>query len=145
MGYPCSVTCGGGITMRERQCIGGINMGIPTNEIKRCNTLGCPGYITIHGYWGSWGGYSFCPAGSFVYGYRLRVQRHLGFLDSVAVADDTALNDIELYCRKPNSGTVTKIIKSSSAPWGTWSEAHYCSGTNNPVVGMQGRMHGSGD
>jgi len=92
------------------------------------------GDIKITGYWGSWGGYSFCPPGSFVYGYRLRVKAPGG--------DDTALNDIELYCRRPNSAAITKKIKSSSAPWGTWRGPTYCNGLDNPVVAMAGRMQG---
>ena len=56
--------------------------------------------------------------------------------------DDTALNDIELYCRRPNSAAITKKIKSSSAPWGTWSGAIYCPELDNPVVGMAGKMEG---
>merc|ERR1712002_458421 len=92
------------------------------------------GDIKITGYWGSWGGYSFCPPGSFVYGYRLRVKAPGG--------DDTALNDIELYCRRPNSAAITKKIKSSSAPWGTWSGAVYCPELDNPVVAMAGKMEG---
>merc|ERR1712002_746372 len=92
------------------------------------------GDIKITGYWGSWGEYSFCPPGSFVYGYRLRVKAPGG--------DDTALNDIELYCRRPNSAAITKKIKSSSAPWGTWSGAVYCPELDNPVVGMAGKMEG---
>merc|ERR1712243_427419 len=92
------------------------------------------GDIKITGYWGSWGGYSFCPPGSFVYGYRLRVK--------APGVDNTALNDIELYCRRPNSEAITKKIKSSSAPWGTWSGAIYCPELDNPVVGMAGKMEG---
>merc|ERR1712002_1150373 len=92
------------------------------------------GDIKITGYWGSWGGYSFCPPGSFVYGYRLRVK--------APGVDNTALNDIELYCRRPNSEAITKKIKSSSAPWGTWSGAIYCPELDNPVVGMAGKMDG---
>jgi len=98
------------------------------------------GDIKITGYWGSWGEYSFCPPGSFVYGYRLRVKAPGG--------DDTALNDIELYCRRPNSAAITKKIKSSSAPWGRWYGPAYCNGLDNPVVGMAGRMErkqGKGD
>merc|ERR1719167_1267246 len=86
------------------------------------------GDIKITGYWGSWGEYSFCPPGSFVYGYRLRIQ--------APTSDDTALNDIELYCRRPNSAAITKKIKSSSAPWGRWYGPAYCNGLDNPVVGM---------
>merc|ERR1719414_1667405 len=97
-------------------------------------TTGTTGDIKITGYWGSWGGYSFCPPGSFVYGYRLRVK--------APGVDNTALNDIELYCRRPNSEAITKKIKSSSAPWGTWSGAIYCPELDNPVVGMAGKMDG---
>merc|ERR1712002_1428964 len=105
----------------------------PTNPTPTPTTP-TTGDIKITGYWGSWGEYSFCPPGSFVYGYRLRVK--------APGVDNTALNDIELYCRRPNSAAITKKIKSSSAPWGTWSGAIYCPELDNPVVGMAGKMDG---
>ncbi|CAL8121814.1 unnamed protein product [Orchesella dallaii] len=46
--------------------------------------------------WGDWGEVEKCPVGSFVFGYKLKVQPGGGVLN-----DDTALNGIELLCITP--------------------------------------------
>lgn len=97
--------------------------------------------ISFSGIWGPWGKEANCPSGTFVYGYRLRIQdRHGG--------DETALNDIELYCRRPNSYTVIQKIWSSYQSWGGWTSDRFCSGSNNPVAGFYVRNEpnqGGGD
>eukprot|EP00091_Calanus_sinicus_P008241 TRINITY_DN20059_c0_g1_i1.p1 TRINITY_DN20059_c0_g1~~TRINITY_DN20059_c0_g1_i1.p1 ORF type:complete len:101 (+),score=8.94 TRINITY_DN20059_c0_g1_i1:128-430(+) len=76
------------------------------------------------GKWGSFGTRAtFCPDGSFVYGYRVRSEAPQGS------GDDTALNDIELYCKRPNSNEVTRKIWSAYTYSGSWSPDKYCSGT----------------
>lgn len=80
------------------------------------------------GFWGEWGQQANCPSGQFVYGYRLRSQAPQGF-----AVDDTALNDIELYCAAPNS-TTYKRIWSAYMTWGSFSDPVYCTGGDNPVV-----------
>ncbi|EDM78031.1 VOMI family protein [Plesiocystis pacifica SIR-1] len=86
------------------------------------------------GFWGEWGQQANCPSGQFVYGYRLRSESYQG-LDG----DDTALNDIELYCAAPNS-TTYKRIWSAYMTWGTFSDPVYCTGGNNPVVAFDIRI-----
>ena len=49
--------------------------------------------------------------------------------------DNSALNDIELFCRKPG-GSSTWTIKSHYMIWGNWGSDTYCRGANNPVVGF---------
>ena len=86
--------------------------------------------IRWEGRWGSFGELAECPTGSFAYGYRLRSEPAQGS------GDDTALNDIELYCRRPHSYEVTGKIYGDYRTWGNWSSDKYCSGTNNPIVGF---------
>lgn len=47
----CPVTCGGGLAVRVRQCIGPFNGGAPcngtANDTMVCNTQPCPGTATV--------------------------------------------------------------------------------------------------
>eukprot|EP00091_Calanus_sinicus_P023390 TRINITY_DN786_c0_g1_i5.p1 TRINITY_DN786_c0_g1~~TRINITY_DN786_c0_g1_i5.p1 ORF type:complete len:200 (-),score=37.29 TRINITY_DN786_c0_g1_i5:471-1070(-) len=95
---------------------------------------------------GKWGSFppraTFCPDGSFVFGYRVRSEAPQGN------GDDTALNDIELYCRRPNSNAPKGKIWSAHRTLGSWSPDKYCIGTDNPVIGFdvqEERVQGSED
>jgi len=100
--------------------------------------------LTWTGKLGDWASEpTFCPSGSFVYGYRTRTEPSQG-IDG----DTTALNDIELFCRKPGSSALTKMIKSSHMNLGDWSNDTFCSSeglgrgissTNIPIVGFKVR------
>ncbi|WP_157798244.1 hypothetical protein [Aeromonas cavernicola] len=96
---------------------------------------------SIDGFWGEWGNIAKCPAEQYVKGYRLRSEPKQG--DD----DDTALNDIELYCSPLNSSGNAKIY-SAFASWGTYSADTFCSGNNNPVIGFDIKIEpkqGDGD
>lgn len=75
---------------------------------------------------------TFCPDGMFVYGYRLRSQPKKGFW-----GDDTALNDIELYCKHYQKWPEGMKIWSSFTSSGEWSGDQMCSGRSDPVVGFR--------
>jgi len=90
--------------------------------------------LTYTGKLGDWASEpTFCPSGSFVYGFRVRTD------SSQDDGDYTALNDIELFCRKPGSLSVTKMIKSSHMNLGDWGNETFCPSTNNPIVGFKVR------
>lgn len=96
---------------------------------------------SIDGFWGEWGNIVKCPADQYVKGYRLRSEPKQG--DD----DDTALNDIELYCSPLNISGNAKIYSAFSS-WGTFSADEFCSGNNNPVVGFDIKIEpkqGDGD
>jgi len=62
--------------------------------------------LTWTGKWGNWASEpTFCPAGSFVYGFRILIESIQG------QGDDTALNDIQLFCRQPGSSTSTDDLE----------------------------------
>jgi len=95
--------------------------------------------IQWKGLWGSFPSQKyigFCPIAQFVYGYRLRSESYQGR------GDDTAINNIELYCSEPNSNYVTRTISSDYRSWGSWSSAVFCPGLDNPVVGFDVREEG---
>ena len=94
-----------------------------------------PASIQWKGQWGSWDSPKYCPAGYFVYGYNLRSENAQGG------GDDTALNSIALYCRRPNSNTDFQII-SHYGFWGDWGRKAYCSGGDNPVIGFDVKEEG---
>lgn len=82
------------------------------------------------GYWGSWGPISKCPAGKFVWGFRLKSEPSVD-------GDDTALNAVEMYC----SGDATSPIKSKEGPWGKEIRGPvFCSSSDGPVTGFQIRI-----
>lgn len=69
--------------------------------------------------WGSWGEPEFCKRGTFVIGFKTKVdQTESGFL-----RDATALNAIELICSNPKK----KRLRSKQGPWGEWGNETYCS------------------
>ena len=103
-------------------------------------SAGASGNNNSDGFWGRWGDFSSCPPGQFVYGYHQRSEPSQGS------GDDTALNDIELYCASPNSSSYSKIW-SAYTERGSFGDDAFCSGGNNPVVGfdVQVQSPGSGD
>ncbi|MGV5526445.1 hypothetical protein [Pseudomonas sp. XP1] len=82
------------------------------------------------GYWGSWGGIAKCPAGNFVWGFRLKSEPSVD-------GDDTALNAVEMYC----SRDTLLPIRSKEGPWGKEiKDPIFCSATDGPVTGFQIRI-----
>lgn len=120
----------------------GDNKTEPEQETGLRNRAISSATIQWKGRWGSFPSspnfrYDICPDNSFVYGYRLRSESSQG------QGDDTAINDIELYCRRPNSNTVTRKIWSDYRTLGSWSSDAFCQGNDNPVVGFDVREEGS--
>jgi len=70
--------------------------------------------------WGVWTEVAKCPKGSFVSGYKQRVERSLG-----NKGDDTSLNAIALYCSSLVD-TKASWIKPDEGKWGEWSSPVYC-------------------
>ena len=85
---------------------------------------------------GTWGSFAssptFCPTGSFAFGYQIKIDK---IQDS---GDSTVLKDIELFCRRPNSNEVNERLDVTMK----WSSQSYCSGTNNPIVGFDVMAYG---
>ncbi|XP_013403157.1 vitelline membrane outer layer protein 1-like [Lingula anatina] len=78
----------------------------------------CEHHATIiphSGIWGSWGMAKYCPIGSHVVGFRLKVEGNQGR------GDDTAANDLELKC---SNGKV--ISSSNGGSWGSWGMWRQC-------------------
>lgn len=90
--------------------------------------------ITPHsGYWGGWKQSVYCEPGTFVSGYKMRVEGSQGG------GDDTALNAVQLHCRSP-SWTDTEWISSHDGVWGGWYSSRQC---NSFVNGARMRVEGS--
>lgn len=89
------------------------------------------------GYWGGWGPLATCPAGKYVWGFRLKSELPGG--------DDTALNAIEMYCSTDGS----LPIKSKEGPWGKEVKGPvFCSQSDGPVTGFKIKIEkpvGDGD
>nr|UST29508.1 vitelline membrane outer layer like protein 1 precursor [Haliclona caerulea] len=76
--------------------------------------------------WGSWGFDEWCAAGSYAYGFRLKVEGKQGGSNIWGRGgDDTALNGIELLCRT-YCGSHTNKVTSSVGPWGSWRSTKIC-------------------
>ncbi|XP_037048432.1 uncharacterized protein LOC119082876 [Bradysia coprophila] len=69
--------------------------------------------------WGDWGGADFCPEGSYVTGFDLKVEGNQGG------DDDTALNSVKLICTSLK-GIFQKDIVSSEGGWGEYRGRKYC-------------------
>jgi len=72
------------------------------------------------GPWGGWSRAIYCPAGSYVGGYSMRVEPSQGG------GDDTALNAVALYCYN-RAGTMVERIVPDQGIWGSWREGANCS------------------
>lgn len=93
--------------------------------------------------WGRWGSWYNCPPNQFVVGFQLKVEARQG---DGRNDDDTALNNIRLYCAHPDSPYSTTVIADSSQGWGSYRAVNRCS--NGVAVGFQLRSErslGSGD
>jgi len=70
--------------------------------------------------WGAWGNSQFCPEGSWVGGFQLKVEDNCG-----ALCDDTALNGVKLYCTNTN-GEGKAELTSYIGGFGHWAKNHFC-------------------
>merc|ERR1712243_104863 len=77
-------------------------------------------YMVGATHWGFWGETEVCANGSYVYGLELKVEEDQGSL-----SDDSALNEIKLFCRTP-AGDHTGEVTSSSGDKGTPTGAYHC-------------------
>jgi hypothetical protein len=74
--------------------------------------------ITVDdGYWGGWQGMRYCPDGSYLTGYHMRVEDPLD-------GDDTALNSVELQCTDQKNGKTN--LSAHPGFWGGWKGWSYC-------------------
>ena len=68
--------------------------------------------------WGSWGEMEICPAGSFVFGYRIKVEPY-----QTVLSDDCALNAVELLCISPTKSRAPSAPLTRSNHTGLLSKA----------------------
>ncbi|AXP04684.1 MULTISPECIES: hypothetical protein [Pseudomonas] len=86
-----------------------------------------PSDTSEQGQWGIWGAAASCPAGQYVWGFRLKSEPYQGN------GDDTALNAIQLICKSGATGQAT-YIQSLEGKWGSWGKDHVC--REHPVIGF---------
>ena len=86
-----------------------------------------PSDTSEQGSWGEWGPPAYCPAGQYVWGFRVKGEPYQGN------GDDTALNAVQLICKNGASGVPT-YIHSREGGWGAWGKDHVCRET--PVIGF---------
>ena len=86
--------------------------------------------------WGPFGDLGdpvFCEPGSFVRGFKIKVEQKLG-----GSGDDTALNAISLRCYKESDGNHLENLVPDEGAFGTWSSAvSKCPGRLNFVDGAR--------
>ena len=131
------VACGV-ITRVEGPQGGGDDTAMNAVRLVCCNSIEPLGAMnkqqisSLEGGWGDWGLEDMCPAGKNIIGYRLRIEPNQG---GGGGNDDTALNDIELYCE--GGGSVT----SKKGSWGNYGAPAYCP-TGQKVCGLKTRLEG---
>ncbi|XP_071807824.1 uncharacterized protein [Asterias amurensis] len=115
---PCSVSCGGGITYRRKNCTnptpahGGANCTGISVENATCGDVICP----VDGGWGAWGGWTLCNTDCYKYRYR------------------TCDNPVPKYGGKECPGDSRKTAACSlvvcpvDGQWSAWNE-HSCDQT----------------
>ncbi|MGE5658564.1 MAG: hypothetical protein ACM37W_18335 [Actinomycetota bacterium] len=69
--------------------------------------------------WGGWSTAIYCPPGTYVGGYSMRVEPDQG------KGDDTALNAVALYCYD-RAGNMAERIVPHPGFWGNWGEGASC-------------------
>jgi len=68
--------------------------------------------------WGNWGDLEICPTGTFVFGYRQKVEPY-----QTVLSDDCALNSIELLCISPGKSRAPSAALTRSKHTGLLSKA----------------------
>jgi hypothetical protein len=87
------------------------------------------------GYWGKWGAPVYCPAGSYLTSYNIKVE------GDQKGNDDTVANDIKFRCSDNK-----EIHVSNGGNWGNWKSGQYCK--NGYVCGFRTKVEaeqGDGD
>lgn len=74
-------------------------------------------YSDNGGSWGSWQLARYCLPGTYAHGFGLKVEEPLGD------GDDTALNNVQLFCASPSLGSKGAPVSSDGEPddWGKWT------------------------
>ncbi|XP_072018837.1 uncharacterized protein [Amphiura filiformis] len=114
----CSVACGGGSRIRERQCEttdGGTECPEhPPSVSEECNTAGCP-------FWGEWGAYGECsvPCGG---GSRSRTRFCIDPDSADSVMDCTHLGETPT-----DTNSCNDVICPTEPFWSTWGQFNECS------------------
>ena len=70
--------------------------------------------------WGRWGEARFCPEGTYVSGFSLKVEGHQG------QSDDTALNNIKLSCSGSYQNSYFEFEADAKTGWGNYGGNSYC-------------------
>lgn len=86
---------------------------------------GVPSDTSEQGPWGVWGKSDYCPAGQYVWGFKLKSEPFQGN------GDDSALNAVQLICKSGATGAKT-YIKSDEGKWGVWGNEYIC--RDYPVI-----------
>ena len=73
--------------------------------------------VSSEGRWGSWGQWVHCSGSGHMVGLRNKIERKMGG------SDDTAVNDIEIYCSGPS-----RHIPPGGGAYGDWTAFKYCPG-----------------
>jgi len=94
----------------------------PRNDVRSTITVS-------GGNWGTWASCaSYCPAGSFAYGFSHKSELSQG------AGDDSALNGIMLNCNDRNTGAWTANVTSSTGAWGNWLGLAMCPNADSPMT-----------
>lgn len=97
------------------------------NEIELvCNDGNVKKIRGAKGFWGTWGTEQTCPDEQPIVGFQIKQESAQGHR-----ADDTGANGVQMICL---DGTV--LSAGNDAPWGEWSEKHFCP-ENTAVCGLR--------
>lgn len=75
---------------------------------------------SLVGSWGTWGVSYECP-GSYAIGFQLRSE------SSQKGQDDTAANNVRIFCSSSLKSPGINYLEGSGLSWGSWSDPQFCS------------------
>uniref|UniRef100_T1IJ50 Hemicentin-1 n=1 Tax=Strigamia maritima TaxID=126957 RepID=T1IJ50_STRMM len=118
----CNVTCGTGVRIRQRHCIGS-NCSGNNIDYHKCNRKSCPTRSKINGNWGAWSTWDVCSKTCGDDGFQIRRR----------ICDSPAPLKLGMECLGPEIERIVcndnpcPLVRGQWSEWSDWSKcSKYC-------------------